>query len=104
MLTTREIGEVQKILKETAEERIAFIFQALGDPTRLKIFRLLASHEDLCVTDIAHVLQISLPAASYQMKIFEMVGLVRKERMGKMICYELKREDPLVKRILKVVL
>ncbi|HEX9721843.1 MAG TPA: metalloregulator ArsR/SmtB family transcription factor [Candidatus Paceibacterota bacterium] len=103
MLLTKEIKQVQKNLADNDEDRMAFVFEALGDPTRLKIFRLLASHKDLCVTDIANVLQISVPAVSYQLKTFEMVGLVRKERMGKMICYELKKDDPLIKSIINII-
>jgi ArsR family transcriptional regulator, arsenate/arsenite/antimonite-responsive transcriptional repressor len=103
MLTAKEIGNVRKRLRENSEERMPFVLQALGDSTRLKIVRLLVQHKDLCVTDIANILKVSLPAISYQMRMLEVVGVVRKERMGKMICYGLKKEDPLVKRILKVV-
>ena len=64
---------------------------------------MLALHQDLCVTDIAKICDMSVPAISYQMKVLEVVGLVRRDRMGKMICYELKKEDPLVKRVLKII-
>ena len=103
MLTKTRVGKLQKNILKDAQDRMAFVFEALGDPTRLKIFRLLANHKDLCVTDIANVLQISVPAVSYQLKTFEMVGLVRKERMGQMICYELKKEDPLIKNLIKLI-
>lgn len=93
---------MQRDLTET-KDRLALVFGALGDPTRLKIFRLLSEKKDLCVSDVAKVFGISVPAASYQLKILEMVGLVQREREGKMICYELKKDDPLVKNVLKVV-
>ncbi|MBI2098748.1 MAG: winged helix-turn-helix transcriptional regulator [Candidatus Wildermuthbacteria bacterium] len=103
MLTSREIETVRKSSLEDMEERLPFMFQALGDPTRLNIIRLLTRHKDLCVTDIAHILNISVPAVSYQLRMLEVVGLVKRERMGKMICYGLKKEDALIQRILKVV-
>lgn len=102
MLTKKQVGKVQKEVKEI-EERIPFVFQALSNTTRLKIFRLLADRKDLCVTDIAKIFQVSIPAISYQLRVLEIVGLVKKERMGKMTCYELKKNDPLVKRMMKII-
>ena len=103
MLTQRQIGAVQKAFKGNAEERMPLVFQALADATRLKIFRLLAKQKDLCVTDIAKIFKISIPAVSYQLKIMEMVGLVRREKMGKMGCYELRKDDPFVRKIIKII-
>ena len=103
MLTPKEIGSVRKSSLRDVEERLPFMFQALGDSTRLNIVRLLARHKGLCVTDIARVLNISVAAVSYQMKMLEVVGFVKKERMGKTICYRLKKEDSFVKQIVKVV-
>lgn len=103
MLTNKEVGTVQKSLKDAVEERMPLVFQALADATRLKIFRLLVKQKDLCVTDIAKVFNISIPAVSYQLKIMEMVGLVRREKMGKMVCYELRKDDPFVRKIIKII-
>ncbi len=102
MLTVREIGKVKKKLK-VSEDHLAFIFEALSNSTRLKIFRLLSKQKDICVTDVAKVLGVSVPAASYQFRILEMVGLVEKERMGKMICYKIKKGDPVIKKLLRII-
>lgn len=102
MLTQEGVQKVQRAFGDT-NNRLVFIFQALGDSTRLKIFQLLSHHKDLCVTDIAKVCHISVPAASYQLKLMEVVGLVTKERTGKMICYELKKDDSFVKIVKKIV-
>lgn len=102
MLSKSKVKIAQKsILKD--EDRLEFVFQALSDVTRLKIFRLLLKHKDVCVTDIANIMDISVPAASHQLKFMEMAGLIKRERMGKTICYCLRREDSLVKKILKVI-
>ena len=102
MLSTKKIQQIQKSFQGT-HDHLVFIFEALGDATRLKIFRALAQKKELCVTDVANVFRISVPAASYQLKILEMVGLIRKERMGKMICYKLRKEDHLVRNVLKII-
>ncbi len=102
MLTQGEIQKVQKSF-ENADSKLTLIFQTLGDATRLKIFQLLSHNKGLCVTDIANVFHISVPAASYQLRLMEVTGLVKRERMGKMICYELKRDNPLLKSIIRFV-
>ena len=102
MLTAKEIQEVQKSVKDGIE-RLPFVFEALADGTRLNIFKLLLRHDDLCVTDLANILKISVPGISYQLKLMEMAGLVKKERMGQMICYSLKKNDPVIKKVIKMV-
>lgn len=86
------------------EERLIFAMNLLGDKTRFKIFKLLMTHEEMCVTDIADELNVSVSAISQHFRNFELVGLVDKERMGQKICYMLKADDGLVKELVKVVL
>ena len=106
MLTEKEVQKVKKSLKDNPladGDRLSFVFEALSDPTRLKIFRLLFEQQDLCVTDLANVFEVSTPAISYQLRMMELTGLVEKERMGKMICYKLKKENPLVKKMQRLL-
>jgi len=102
MLTTKEIRRIKKSVKDGGNH-LSFVFEALADATRLKIFQLLIKHKNLCVTDLANVCELSVPAISYQLKIMEIVGLVEKERMGKMICYKIREKDSLVKRLIKII-
>ena len=80
----------------TKEQRLVHAMQLLGDTTRFKIFKLLVSAEEYCVSDIAGKLGISPSAVSQHFRNFEMLGLVEKERMGQKICYILNEEDKLV--------
>jgi len=84
MLTKEQIIKVQKTVEESIEdERVPFALRALSDFGRFKIFKLLAARkEDMCVTDIANIFNISVPAASQQLHVLEMTGIVKKERMG----------------------
>lgn len=69
---------MSKSVRETAE-----IFKALGDPTRLKIIKLIAATgNNLCVGIIAHKLEISQPAVSQHLKILKNAGLVEADRQG----------------------
>ncbi len=84
------------------DSRVSTIFNALGDPTRWRIFKLLLSRKNPCVTDIARMVGISVPAVSQHLRILELSGLVTKKRRGQMICYKVRYEDPIVKYILKL--
>ncbi len=85
-----------------SEEHLIRAMQLLGDKTRFKIFKLLMSNDELCVTEIAEELGITVSAVSQHFRNFEMVGLVDKERMGQKICYMLKNNDDLVSELIKV--
>jgi ArsR family transcriptional regulator len=57
------------------------IFKALGEPTRLKIVKLLADRE-LCVCDLKEVMQISQPRISQHLKTLKHAGLVNERKEG----------------------
>ena len=78
------------------EEHFIHVMQLLGDKTRFKIFKLLASDSKLCVSEIASQLDISVSAVSQHFRTFEFIGLVQKERTGQKICYELKKGDKFI--------
>lgn len=86
----------------TNEERFVFAMQLLGDKTRYKIFKLLMSRDEMCVSDIATELGVTVSAVSQQFRNFELVGLVDKQRMGQKICYMLKNDDDLVEALVKL--
>ena len=83
----------------TEEKRLIHTMQLLGDKTRYAIFKLLASEEELCVSEIANRLNISPSAVSQHFRNFEILRLVEKERMGQKICYVLNEKDSLVKEL-----
>lgn len=97
-------SQINKIKRETAKSTGQFplMFEALGDQGRFRIFKLLMNHHDICVTDVAAVFEITLSAASQQLKILERVGLVQRIRMGQMVCYEIK-DDPSARYITELL-
>ncbi|MBI4033889.1 winged helix-turn-helix transcriptional regulator [Candidatus Saccharibacteria bacterium] len=85
------------------EERLVSMYQVLADKTRYKIFKILLSKEEYCVSDVAAKVGVSVPAASQHFRIFELVGLVDKHRYGQKICYVLKNDNRLAKDLVKWV-
>ena len=103
MLSEMQIEKLRNLLKKNSHERLPVIFNALGDPCRFFIFQLLLLQKEVCVTDVAKVCKISVSAASQQLKILELTGIVIKERMGQMVCYALKEKDPMIRTLIKII-
>jgi len=55
------------------------IFKAMGEPTRLRIIKLLAERE-LCVCELEEIMQISQPRISQHLKVLRQAGLVKERR------------------------
>jgi len=68
------------------------IFKALSDETRLRIIKLL-EHGELCVCDIAAVLESSQPKISFHLSALREAGLITDRREGKWIHYRLTDSD-----------
>jgi DNA-binding transcriptional ArsR family regulator len=64
---------------------------ALGDPTRLAIFHLLAQHPR-AVNELAQGMPVSRPAVSQHLRVLKQARLVRDQRMGTRRVYELNPE------------
>ena len=67
---------------------LADVFKVLGDPTRLRILRVLMNQE-VCVRDIADELGMGQSAVSHQLRILRDARLVQFRRDGKTVYYSL---------------
>lgn len=84
------------------DERLIFAMQLLGDTSRYKMFKLLLSDNELCVSQIANALDISTSAVSQHFRHFEQLGIVSRQRLGQKICYKI-REDDLVDKLTQII-
>lgn len=64
------------------------LFKSLGDQTRVKILFALSKNE-MCVCDIAALLDMSQSAISHQLRVLRNVRLVRYHKVGKIVYYTL---------------
>ena len=64
------------------------LFQVLADETRTKIIYLL-SLQELCVCDLADLLELSMPAVSHHLRLLKAMRLVKYRRDGKQVYYSL---------------
>jgi ArsR family transcriptional regulator len=75
---------------EKAQE-IAGIFQAMSDPTRVRLISSLLNTE-LCVCDLAAVLDMTQSAISHQLRLLRDQRILKAHREGRMIFYSLDDE------------
>ncbi len=71
--------------------RLAQVFSALSDPTRLRIISALSEHE-LCVCDLSVVLGMSQSAVSHQLRLLRNLNLAKYRKVGRIVYYALDDE------------
>lgn len=64
------------------------VFKILGDASRLKILLALAS-EELCVCDLATLVNTSVSAVSHHLRLLKGLKLVKFRKEGKLVYYTL---------------
>ncbi|MDD4211175.1 MAG: metalloregulator ArsR/SmtB family transcription factor [Clostridia bacterium] len=69
-------------------EDLANFFSIFADATRIKILSALSVSE-MCVNDIASVLELNQTTVSHQLKSLKTVGAVKYRRDGKIIFYSI---------------
>ena len=80
-------------LSDEEAEATAELFQALGDPARVRIVNLLAkSGGAVCMCDLIEPVGLAQPTVSHHMKKLLDAGLVEREQRGKWAYFSLKRD------------
>ncbi|ADU28603.1 ArsR/SmtB family transcription factor [Evansella cellulosilytica] len=95
-----KVGRLKVEMKEEEITDTSNIFKVLADPTRLKIAYSLTLEEELCVCDIANVIQSSTATASHHLRSLKKQGLARHRKEGKLVFYRL--DDDHVKQLIKI--
>ena len=67
---------------------LAELFKVFGDSTRIRILYALFEAE-MCVCDIAELLNMTVSAISHQLRVLKQAGLVKFRREGKTVFYSL---------------
>ena len=78
----------QTMPEETELYDLAELFKVFGDSTRIRILFVLSSAE-VCVCDLARVLNMTQSAISHQLRILKQNKLVKSRRECKSIFYSL---------------
>lgn len=89
-ISDSKVASLQKSVSFSGEEEeLLRILKNLSDPTKLKIYLLLHKVEEIPVTDITQILNISQSAVSHALADLKNLGLIEAQRCGQLICYSL---------------
>jgi DNA-binding transcriptional ArsR family regulator len=85
------VRELQReVSNDDAFEATRELFAALSDRTRLKILYALRNGDELCVCDVAHVLGMSISAASHHLRKLRDLRILGYRNDGKMAYYSIR--------------
>ena len=81
-------------LSERQAEQVSGLLKALGDPVRLRLMSLIASHEggEACVCDLTGAFDLSQPTISHHLKVLHETGLIDREKRGVWVFYRARAE------------
>jgi DNA-binding transcriptional ArsR family regulator len=86
-----------RLLPDQVMSDIAEFFKVFGDPTRIRILQVLFEAEEMCVCDIAYLLNMSQSAISHQLRVLKQAGIVKYRKDGRVVYYSL--DDDHIKSI-----
>jgi len=81
-------------LSQAQAEQVAPLLKALGDPVRLRLMSLIASHPggEACVCDLNDAFELSQPTISHHLKVLHEAGLVDRDKRGVWAYYRVRTE------------
>ncbi len=79
------------LVDEATAAGLAETFQALADPSRVRLISALIAGE-LCVLDLAALLGMSQSAVSHQLRLLRNLHLVKNRKVGRTVFYSLDDE------------
>jgi ArsR family transcriptional regulator len=84
-------SETITVIDSQTATRLAEIFAALADPTRLRIISAL-SHHELNVGELSRLIGTSESATSHQLRLLRTQRIVRTRKEGRQVFYALDDE------------
>lgn len=79
----------EKLPQDEVLYDLAELFKIFGDSTRVKILYALLEAEELCVCDIASLMDVTQSAVSHQLRVLKSSKLVKFRKEGKTVYYSL---------------
>ena len=81
--------EQEKLPQDEVLYDLAELFKIVGDSTRVQILYALLEAEELCVCDIASLMDVTQSAVSHQLRVLKSSKLVKFRKEGKTVYYSL---------------
>lgn len=97
-----KVNRLKSMISSQNTSKVAEIFKALSDQTRAKIAYALTIEEELCVCDVANIVNASTATASHHLRLLKKQGLAKFRKKGKLVYYSL--DDHHVKELIQIAL
>ena len=78
-----------RVLDAAASADVAGLFRLLGDPGRVRMLSALSEAGELCVCDLAAVVDMAESTVSHSLRLLRTAGVVRHRRAGRQVFYRL---------------
>src|SRR5690625_1344731 len=95
-----KVKQIKPLIKDV--DNVELIFKALADGTRLKIAYALTLAKDICVHDVANIIDASTATASHHLRLLRKMKLAKYRREGKMVFYSL--DDDHVRQLVYIAM
>lgn len=97
-----KVNRIQGELKKEDLSSVAQLFKALADENRAKISYALCQDGELCVCDIANIIESSVANASHHLRTLHKQGIVKYRKEGKLAFYSL--DDEHIRQLIVIAL
>ena len=89
-----------RVVAGEAAAEVAALFRLLGDPGRVRMLSALLEAGELCVCDLAAVVDMAESPVSHSLRLLRTAGVVRHRRAGRQVFYRL--DDAHVRLLLEL--
>ena len=97
-----KVERLQKEIETVDITGMSQMLKAIADKNRAKITYILCQDDELCVCDIALILDITIANTSHHLRTLYKEGIVTSRKEGKLVFYSLK--DPNIKQLITFAL
>jgi len=97
-----KVSRIQSDLQTVDISGVSQMLKAIADENRAKITYALCQDEELCVCDIANILNVTVANASHHLRTLYKQGVVKFRKEGKLAFYSL--DDEHIKQIMMIAL
>lgn len=84
-----KVNRIQRELEKEDISSVAQLFKAIAEENRAKITFALLKGEELCVCDIANIIDVTVANASHHLRTLHKEGVVKFRKEGRLAFYSL---------------
>lgn len=93
IIHAEKVDQVQTELKDKDFADLLVLSKCLGDSSRIKILYALATYKEMCVCDLAAIINASMASTSHHLRFLKKSGVTVSYQEGKMVYYSLANEE-----------